>query len=105
MAEVIDLSAVQPKRLSRDAFKRRIVALVEAERFKIIQHLYRDHPERRISPSQIERCLLKGTVQCDPYVNQYGNWQAELFRHMAGQQLTVVAAIEWEHQVIVITAY
>lgn len=79
--------------------------LVGRGRVKISRHLGRDHPERAISPAQIENCLLKGTVQVDPYLNAFGNWQSELFRHMAGQALTVVAAIEWAEQVVVITAY
>lgn len=68
-------------------------------------HLKRDHPERAISHAQIEMCLRKGTLQCDPYVNQFGNWQADVYRHMAGHELTVAAVIEWEDKVIVITAY
>ena len=74
-------------------------------KLKVSMHLYRDHPERAISQAQIEKCLEMGTVQTDPFLNQFGNFQAETFRHMAGQQMTVVAAIEWESQVVVITAY
>jgi hypothetical protein len=95
----------QPKVLSRSEFQRIVGEMVSAGNIKVRRHLYRDHPERAISQAQIERCLEKGTVQSDPYVNTYGNFQAEVFRHMAGHQLTVVAAIEWELQVIVITAF
>lgn len=105
VSNVVDLQQRQPSRLSRDQFKARIVALVEAGCVKISGHLKRDHPERHISPAQIEKCLLKGTVQTDPSVNRFGNWESEVYRHMAGQELIVVAAIEWEKQVIVVTAY
>lgn len=103
--KVISIGSGQPKKLSRQQFKEQILALVEAGCVKIHVHLGRDHPERKISPAQIEMCLIKGTVQTDPYMNQHGNWQSEIFRHMAGQEMTVVAAIEWQQQVIVVTAY
>jgi|SRR5271154_2161145 len=105
MADIIPLKLPQPKRLSRPEFKAEVARLVGLGAFKVRVHLKRDHPERAISHAQIEKCLLMGTVQCDPYLNEFGNWKAEIFRHMAGHELTVVAAIEWDTQVIVITAY
>lgn len=102
---VISIGSGQPKKLSRQQFKEQILKFVEGGCVKVSVHLSRDHPERRISQAQIEMCLIKGTVQTDPYQNQFGNWQSEIFRHMAGQEMTVVAAIEWEQQVIVITAF
>jgi uncharacterized protein (DUF849 family) len=105
MANVVPFQASQPKKLSRPEFRAEVIKLVEAGAFKVHVHLKRDHPERAISHAQIEKCLLKGTIQTDPFLNQFGNWQAEIFRHMAGHELTLVAVIEWEKQVIVITAY
>lgn len=105
MADIVAFKPVPPKRLSRPEFRAQVVKLVAKGAFKVSVHLKRDHPERAISHAQIEKCLCKGTVQTDPFLNQYGNWQAEIFRHMAGHELTLVAAIEWEKQVIVITAY
>jgi hypothetical protein len=105
MADIIPLKSVQPKKLSRQQFKTEVARLVGLGAFKVNVHLRRDHPERAISHAQIEKCLLMGTVQCDPYLNEFGNWKADIFRHMAGHELTVVAAIEWNEQVIVITAY
>lgn len=105
MVDPIPLRKPQPKVLSRVEFKQIICEMVGSGKIAVKRHLYRDHPERAISQAQIERCLERGTVQTDPYVNAYGNFQAEVFRHMAGHQLTVVAAIEWEIQVVVITAF
>lgn len=105
MSNVVDLQQRQPSRMSRDQFKARIVALIDAGCVRISAHLKRDHPERNISPAQIEKCLVMGTVQTDPILNRFGNWESEVYRHMAGQELVVVAAIEWEKQVIVVTAY
>lgn len=95
----------RPRRLSRDQFKQEIVQLVKSGRFAVTSHLKRDHPERRISHSAIAKCLEFGTVQSNPFVNIHGNWQSEVYRHGAGETLTVIAAIEWEKRVIVITAY
>jgi Domain of unknown function (DUF4258) len=105
MAKIIPIQAMRPNRLSKDQFKAEIVKLVKQDAIRIVAHLRRDHPERKISPMDIKRCLEKGTVQTDPFVNQHGNWQAEMYRHLAGARLTVVAAIKWEERVIVITAY
>ena len=105
MVDATTFCRPQPKALSRPEFKRIVCEMVGSGKIAVRRHLYRDHPERSISQAQIERCLEMGTVQTDPYVNQFGNFQAEIFRHMAGHQLTVVAAIEWELQVVVITAF
>ena len=105
MVDATPFRRPQPSRLSRSEFLRIAREMVGSGKLKVNQHLKRDHPERAISQAQIERCIEKGTVQTDPYVNAYGNFQAEIFRHMAGHQLTVVAAIEWELQVVVITAF
>ncbi len=105
MAVIVELTRGQPKRLSRQGFKEAVCRLLDEGAIKVVRHLARDHPERAISLLQIEQCLRKGTVQSDPFLNQFGNWQSEIFRHMAGHELTVVAAIEWDENVIVITAY
>jgi hypothetical protein len=105
MAVIIPLKSVQPKKLSRQQFKEEVARLIGLGALKVLVHLKRDHPERAISHAQIEKCLRMGTLQCDPYLNEFGNWKADVFRHMAGHELTVAAAIEWDEQVIVITAY
>lgn len=105
MADILPFKKPQPERLSRPEFKRIVVEMVANGKIKVTAHLYRDHPERAISQAQIEKCLEAGTVQTDPFLNAFGNFQAEVFRHLAGQELTVVAAIEWEQQVVVITAF
>jgi hypothetical protein len=105
MSNIIPMTSRQPNKLSRQEFKNRVVALANAGAVKVSIHLNRDHPERKISQSQIELCLIKGTVQSDPYINKFGNWQSEIFRHMAGHELVVVAVLEWERQVVVVTAY
>jgi hypothetical protein len=105
MADIIPLKSVQPRKLSRQQFKAEVGRLIGLGALKVHVHLKRDHPERAISHAQIEKCLQVGTLQCDPFLNEFGNWKAEVFRHMAGHELTVSAVIEWDEQVIVITAY
>ena len=95
----------QPERLTRRQFETEVRALVEAGNYKIKRHLARDHPERNITPTQIEKCLMKGFSQIDPYLDPYGNWKSELCKNLAGSHLTVVAVIEWETRVVVITAF
>jgi hypothetical protein len=105
MGTVVHMDAGRPRRLSRDQFKDEVVQMVKDGRFSVASHLKRDHPERKISHAAIAKCLELGTVQCDPYLNIRGNWQADMYRHGAGEALTVAAAIEWKKRVIVITAY
>lgn len=95
---------VQPGKLSRVYFKNEVLKLLAAGSVRLTRHARFDHPERHISPAMINRCLEKGSVQTDPVLNMHGNWQAEILRHMAGEQLRVVAALEWEERIIVITA-
>ncbi|MDL2410577.1 hypothetical protein PY650_34375 [Rhizobium calliandrae] len=92
--KVISIGSGQPKKLSRQQFMEQTLALVDAGCVKVSVHLSGDHPERKISQAQIEMCLIKGTVQSDPVINMFGNWQSEIFRHMDG----------WQQQVVVVTA-
>lgn len=105
MSNIVPFRKPEPSRLSRQEFKAIVIDMVAKGNVRVAAHLYRDHPERGITQAMIERCLEKGTVQTDPYRNQFGNFQADVFRHMAGEKLTVIVAIEWETQVIVVTAF
>jgi|GEM_PF-2605172 len=105
MSNIVPMKTPEPRKLSRQEFKNHVLKLLQNGQVKVSTHLRRDHPERAISLRQIEMCLEKGTVQTDPFRNRFGNWQGEICRHMAGQELVVVAALEWEEQVIVVTAY
>lgn len=71
----------------------------------VVRHGKERAQQRRITRRQIELCVQKGTIQEGPYLNQHGNWQVNLYRHAAGEEVTCVVAIEWESRVIVITAF
>jgi hypothetical protein len=105
MSNIVPFRKPEPAKLSRQEFKEIVIDMVAKGHIRVSTHLYRDHPERGITQAMIERCLERGTVQTDPYRNKFGNFQADVFRHMAGEQLTVVVAIEWEMQAIIVTAF
>jgi hypothetical protein len=60
---------------------------------------------RRITRRQIELCLQKGTIVEGPSMNAHGNWQVNVLRHAAGEELTCTVAIEWATQLLVITVF
>jgi len=96
----------QPERLS-EADALRIVRVLAADTTKIvvIQHGKQRAKKRQITRRQIELCVQKGTIDEGPFLNKYGNWQMNLHRHAAGEQITCTVAIEWIECVIVITAF
>jgi hypothetical protein len=67
-------------------------------------HARYGHPERMVSQADVERCIQRGEVVCDPYLTPRGDWKAEFFRFAAGEKLSVVIVIEWESQVVIVTA-
>jgi hypothetical protein len=71
----------------------------------IIEYGKRRMRQRRISRRQVELCVQKGTVAEGPFMNQHGNWQLNLYRHAAGEEITCVIAIDWRNKVLVINAF
>jgi hypothetical protein len=110
-AEVVPLEqrqipARQPGRLSA-AEALRIVRLlaVNSANIVVIEYAKRRATQRRITRPQIEKCVRLGTIQEGPFLNQHGNWQFNLYRHAAGEQVTCVVAIDWATRVLVINAF
>lgn len=50
--------------------------------------------ERRITRRQVELCLQKGTITEGPFMNSRGNWQVNMYRHAAGEEVTCTVIIE-----------
>lgn len=71
----------------------------------VISHGKKRARQRQVSRPQIEMCVRKGTITEGPFLNQHGNWQVNLFRHAAGEELTCVVAIEWAAKVLVISTF
>jgi Domain of unknown function (DUF4258) len=94
----------QPNRLSDQAFLAK-VQFVAADKIRYTVHALQRGRARGITPSMVIGCLQMGTIVEGPYLNLHSNWQATVLRHKAGISVSVVAAIEWEKQVIVITTF
>ena len=97
--------STQPTKMSRGDFQTLVREFTVAGKVRYTRHATQDHPERKITTSMIRNCLLKGTVIVDPFLDMRGNWKADIYRHGAGQELTVPVAIFWERHVLVITAF
>ncbi len=61
--------------------------------------------ERQINRRQIDLCVQRGTPIEGPFLNQHGNWQMNLWRHAAGEELTCVIAIEWVTRILVVNTF
>jgi hypothetical protein len=85
----------------------RLVRMIAADSNKIvvIKHAKKRRMQRFITRPQIERCVQKGTITEGPFINGFGNWQMNLTRHTAGEQITCVVAIDWATRILVITTF
>jgi cell division ATPase FtsA len=99
-------SAEQPDDLSRDEAQR-VIRLLAADTRNIVvlAHGKQRMRQRAISRPQIERCIQKGVVSEGPFVNLKGQWQANMTRYAAGEEITCVVAIDWVTRLIVITTF
>jgi hypothetical protein len=98
--------ARQPDHLSTaDALK--IIRMLASDTGKIVVIPYgrKRADERRVTRRQIELCVQKGTISEGPFINGHGNWQMNLWRHAAGEQITCVVAIDWVTHVLVINTF
>jgi hypothetical protein len=96
----------QPADLSRaDALK--IIRTIAADTGNIVTIPYgrKKTAIRKITRRQIELCVQKGTPTEGPFLNSHGNWQMNLYRHAAGEEMTCVVAIDWATRVLVINAF
>jgi hypothetical protein len=71
----------------------------------IIPHARKRGKQRRINRRQVELCVQKGTICEGPFLNQKGNWQVNLYRHAAGEEMECVVAIDWGLSLIVVTVF
>ena len=77
----------------------------DSDNIVIIGHGKDRARQRRINRTQIERCVRGGTISEGPFLNAYGNWQVNLYRHAAGEEITCVVAIEWATRLLVISVF
>lgn len=100
MAEIV------PLRLTTDQALRMIRKLAaDSDNIVVVGHARKRRLQRKVSRRQIELCVQRGTISEGPFFNQHGNWQVNLFRHAAGEELTCTVAIEWATRLIVVTVF
>lgn len=71
----------------------------------VVSHGKARQGERGISRRQIMKCLQKGVITEGPFRNKFGNWQVNMTRLAAGEEITCVVAIEDGQLLVVITAF
>jgi Domain of unknown function (DUF4258) len=110
-ADVVQLKrdfppARQPDRLN-DADAIRLVRMIAADsnNIVVITHARNRGAQRSITRVQIERCVRFGVITEGPFINGHGNWQMNLMRQTAGEEITCAVAIEWASRIIVITTF
>jgi hypothetical protein len=86
---------------------RRILRWAAEDTWRIewTRHVLKRMRERRISPTQVLRCLRNGRIVRGPYRDDRGGWLCELEGMSAGVPLRVVVAVEPPSGVIVIAAF
>ena len=101
-----EIPAEQPPDLTRSDALQVIRALaVDTGKIVVIPYGRKKAGQRGVTRRQIELCVQKGTPTEGPFLNHHGNWQMNLYRHAAGEEITCVVAIDWPAQVLVINAF
>lgn len=77
----------------------------DTDRIVLLPHAIQRCKQRKITRRQVELCCLKGTISEGPFLNAHGHWQINLYRHMAGEEITCVVAIDWATRLLVITTF
>ena len=96
----------QPNDLSKDDAQRIIRTLAtNTGNIVVVAHGRARQRQRQIPRPQLERCVQKGMITEGPFINSHGNWQVNVTRYAAGEEITCVVAIEWVFKLIVITAF
>jgi hypothetical protein len=108
MAKVVQLRPLDrcPEKLSKHealGLVRRIAQ--DSKNVFVAPHAKQRQAKHGISRRQIMTCLAKGVITEGPFVNKYGNWQVNVSRLAAGEQITCAVAIEWQDQLVVVTVY
>ena len=88
-----------------DALKLVRMLAADSDNIVVIKHAKKRRMQRMITRPQIERCVQKGTITEGPFINGFGNWQMNLTRNTAGEQITCVVAIDWATRILVITTF
>ncbi len=72
------------------------------------KHAEKRMKERKVTRTQVSRCLLHGHITEGPYRDIHGNWKQTLETISAGDHISVVAVLERDSSgdmIIIITCY
>lgn len=99
-AEIVPLSLTRPHALTmiRELAK-------DSANIVVVAHASKRQRQRSITRPQIERCVQAGYIDEGPFLNTHGNWQVTMCHYSAGEEVTVVVAIDWPKKLIVITTF
>lgn len=100
MAEVVPLALTVAHALK---VVRQLAA--DTNNIVILEHARKRGRQRRINRRQVELCIQKGTICEGPFLNSKGNWQVNMYRHAAGEEMECVVAIDWGRSLIVVTVF
>jgi len=99
-ADIVSLDLKPPNALK---MIKRLAA--NSDNIIVVNHARERQNQRGITRRQLELCLQKGVITEGPFRNQHGNWQVNMYRNSAGEEVTCTVAIEWERKLIVITVF
>ncbi len=71
-------------------------------------HAKKKMRERKITPTQVYECLQRGSISDHARVNIHGNYQCTMVWRHAGDEVSVVAALERDEDgnwIAVVTVY
>jgi hypothetical protein len=93
-----------------DANLQRLIreAAADTARVFLAPHARKRMRERKITQTQVYECLRRGTVSEPAHTNLHGNWQCTLTSRHAGDDVSVVAALERDDAgdwIVVITVF
>jgi len=103
-----DAGELQPQELSGQDALKLIRAWIKADSrcVKFRPHSKLRGKQRGITLRQMLTCLERGIVTEPPHINAQGNWQFDISRAAAGEEITCGVAIGWQSkQVFVLTAF
>lgn len=75
----------------------------DSSRVVVTRHAIQRGAERNITRKQFETCVRTGYIDEGPFLNEHKNWQVTMVGYYAGEEITVVVAIEWASKLIVVT--
>jgi hypothetical protein len=76
---------------------------LDSGKIVVLPHGLKRQQSRTISFRQIQLCCQRGSITEGPFLNQHGEWQLNLYRYAAGEEMTCVVAIDWPSRLLVVT--